>query len=252
MQLRVGVPQADGSVVYEQDTTKWGSVSRHGLLQAGIICPYCEHEAARKGEFAAIQETRFGQAIACRACNAVLLASPDDDVDPVKPGDQYNVDIYHTFAVTKQTRRIGQRLSSEMPRLGDWVVITTDRPVALEGTTSPEVNYFGNEGRVDKIHEGIFTVALNGNHGIGGAGSAPGSGIGGAWAAFARDEIRVMIVPVLRVGDEVMVMHGPHHKKIGAVASITQGRVAMDMKDGQRLSLPIERIEKIVADEQTI
>ncbi len=255
MNLRVSWQGLDGHAASEQDNTKWGSVSRHGLLQAGITCPYCGREAARTGEFNRIHTTRFGEAIVCIHCLAVLLASPDDDVDPVKPGAQYDETIYHTFAISGRQRTIGQKLSGATPVLGDWVVIVSKRLVVGGTRANPTAptNYFGTEGRVDSVLEdGRYTIALGGNHGIGGAGSAPESGLGGSWGTFDRDEIRVMVLPILRAGDRVRIMTGPGCGQTGSIAVAGSGSVELVTESGAPMKLPIERVEKIVADEQVV
>jgi len=241
------------------DTTKWGSVSRHGLLQAGIMCPYCGHAAARTGEFHLVHLTRFGEGVHCQACGAVLLASPDDDVDPVKPGTAYDPTIYHVFAKPAQRRRIGQRITGAVPQIGDWIVIRTERLVELtfqptNALALPPVNYFGVEGRVDRISpDGTYLIALSGNHGIGGAGSAPGSGIGGAWAEFSKDEIAVMVMPTFKAGDKVRIIQGDMTGQTGVLDRIKDGRAMLQGIAGySSFELPMERIEKVIEHELVV
>ncbi len=255
LRLRLVIPGENGSIRYEEDTTKWGSVSRHGLLQAGIKCPYCGHVAAQTGKFDLIHKTRFGEAVNCAACLAVLLASPDDDIDPVKPGQDYDPSIYHTFVRSTTARRIGQRLTKADPLKGDWIVIVTEQPVGTLSNPDVKTNFFGTEGRVDAIGpEGRYTVALGGNHGIGGAGSDIGQGLGGSWAVFDRDQIAVMVQPILRARDTVRITQGPRIGQSGIVQSVNGSNVVLtDVHDcAAPLELPLERVQKVVDNELVI
>ena len=116
--LQVLMPKEDGTYESAESEVQWASVSRHGLLQQGITCPLCGLLVARTGDFAQIHETRYGEAIHCGGCKTVLLASPDDDVDPIAPGSRYDEEIYHRFALTSPARPM-QRIRSKPPAPGD-------------------------------------------------------------------------------------------------------------------------------------
>jgi hypothetical protein len=222
---------------------RWFSVSRHGLSQQGIICPGCGTLAARTLQFHLIHATPVGEAVHCFGCTSVLLASPDDDVDPVAPGQRYDESVYHTFARAPElVGALGQRVSNEQVQVEDWVVIV-DRSSPL----------FGSEGRVvGDVGEDV-NVALSGNHGLGGAGSAPGTGIGGDFRVFKRSQVAVMILPTLRRGDPVRILRGPDAGKTGVAAEVTHDRIKV-LVDGSSATVQTipERVEKVVEHERFV
>jgi len=229
------------------------AVSRHGLLQQGIICPSCGALAVRPGDFEQVHRTRFGEAVHCQGCLAILLASPDDAIDPVSEAEPYNEEVYHTFARVGHTvRRVKQRTASRPAVVGDWIVFTTHAAHTIKENPQPPTPktqvLFGSEGRVDEVGTtGLLLIAVSGNHGIGGAGGAPMSGLGGAWIECEPCHVAVVADTVtLRVGDEVNVLRGPFAGTRGRVLAIDKGNVEVQSGSAPAFGVPIERIEKIV------
>lgn len=228
------------------------SVSRHGLMQQGITCPSCGQLAASTGRYDLIHQAIFGEVINCpfRKCGTVLLASPDDDVDPVKPGALYDENIYHTFARSANSRP-KQRVTSDAPVAGSWVVIVSDtKRLFVEAPTAAAQSFLGEEGRVEQVSEdGIATVAMSGNHGLGG--DANTQGLGGSHVLFPVADVAPMITPSLRVGDRVSILRGPDAGKCGTVAAIFRGKLTLAITPDQVIpDVPLERVEKLVLNER--
>lgn len=248
------IPKEDGSYESIDTGVRWASVSRHGLVQQGITCPLCERLAAPIGDFSRVSDTPYGEAVGCTVCKAVLLASPDDDVDPVNPLNPYDETIYHKFArPTKPAPRPLQRIRSIPPSPGDWIVIITRHPYS-PGAGHPPTDLFGTEGRVETVSGDTCVVAVSGNHGIGGAGGGVGSGLGGAWATISLKHVAVMVTPSLRVGDLVRIDSGDGAGLCGGITSIFKGKVEVetDTVPYRTVSTVIERVAKFHLDERTL
>lgn len=222
------LPPEDGEVV-------WAAVSRHGLVQGGITCPCCGGVAASKGEFEAIHETRMGEAVNCTACRAVLLASPDDDLDPVKPGQPYDGNTYHAFQRPPGWTPF-QRTIDEPVRQDSWIVITTSELLPVNGVPTC---LRGSEGRVMSICEGRATVALSGNSGF------AGSDLGALLVDVPIAGVSVMLMSSFRAGDMVEVTRGPEAGTTGTVVSYRKGHLHIVTDTGAALDLPIERLRLI-------
>lgn len=237
--------------------TAWLCVSRHGLMQGGICCPSCGSLVAQKGDFHAIQRTPLGEAVPCRACNALLLASPDDDIDPVTPKQSYDESIYHTFvrgdavAVAPPVRK--QRCLKRAPVVGDWVVIIAHEKTIVS-QNAPAQDLYGSEGRVTDISGSDAAVALSGNSGIGGTGE-----LGGTFVMMPLSAIAPMVLPTLRPSDSVRVLRGEYAGWRGVVRGFAQGTVQVDLMLNAigglvtptvTVDLPIERLEAEAGDER--
>lgn len=255
VRVRLRLPGEHGEVT-EQAKERWASVSRHGLVQHGITCPFCGHLAALAGRFELVHRTKFGDAVHCDQCKSILVASPDDDVDPVTPKKKYDEKIYHTFVrpagVNSQGR---QRITADIPKAGDWVVIISHIPAPSTASSTPIV-LFGTEGRVEDVDAEAQTarVALSGNHGLGGAGGGVGSGLGGNWATFPLAHIAPMIQPSIRVGDAVKILRGEHAGKEAQIMEMYRGKLTLltrDMLPGTISDVLIEHVEKFVTNERT-
>lgn len=220
-------------------------VSRHGLLERGITCPCCGALAARPGEFDKIAQTSWGEAILC-SCLRMLLAAPDDDVDPVKPGVRYDPAVYHRFARPKNLR-IRQRTLNRQPRVGDRVVVI-DYKMPIKGG---EQDLDGTEGQVEDIRMEptigtLVTVRLLGTDGMSGM---PGNLLP---VSIPLAYLRVMALPTLRKGDRVRILRGEGAGNEGDIKCLdmspsANALVVVATIDGQ-ISTTIERVEKIYPD----
>ncbi len=224
-------------------------VSRHGLLGQGVICPVCSATAAKAGEWQKICRTAWGEAVNCTSCHRMLMAAPDDDIDPVKPGEQYDESIYHKFARPNGFVKTRQRTVTDVPELGDRVLIedTTGgdgsflQGKALTGTEATVIADCGSEWR----------VALNANTGI------AGSDIGGTFANIPKSCAFKIADLALRPGDKVRILPRPKDKIEGEAVFDSydpqHGEVTVTFPDGTtRSELAVERAEKLIANERPI
>lgn len=242
-----GKPIADSAVALAY-------VSRHGLSGAGVSCPVCGAQAARPNQWRKVRQTKWGEAILC-SCGKVLLASPDDDIDPVKPGDKYDEALYHTFHKPAGWRPPMPRIRSKRPELGDWVYIVRGLVTVMTGgerKEGPTQDVAGAEGRITALlDEHTLEVALAGNSGFG------GSDLGGTYAKIPVENAFVMIPEAIRPGDLVSVNQGQHKGRTGTlIQSLLRDKLGMQVslaKSEQAaeltINLPIEHLELLIADE---
>lgn len=234
------VTNGDGEVLRDSLRSPLVFVSRHGLLVSGVSCPVCKSLAARVGEFHKIVPTKWGDAILC-SCRRMLLASPDDDIDPVKPGTRYDESIYHRFA-KPDGFRVRPQLLKRTPRADDWVYIL-DYKATVGGTL---IDLDAGEGRVQKVDGDMATVELAGNAGMG------GSGFGAQIAEIPLTNIRVLATPTLHKGDPVRIIRGDGVGREGTIRELDMSpgagaRTVVATKDGD-ITTVIERVEKIHND----
>lgn len=224
------------------DDARWYSVSRHGLVRQGIKCPSCGLLAAFEGRTDLIHETRLGEAVHCPGCKAILLASPDDDVDPVKPGEPYDRSVYHAFVRPAGKEATKQRVTSDPVQVGSTVVVVTKNPVMPinEGQT-PAVMY-GEEVRVERIcDDGVVVQAF-------------GNGLGGGMATMwliPLAGVAVMVQPSLRPGDRLKVNRGPCAGQVGTFVRSLKGKITIETDTGVSVEVIIEHVEKIITNERT-
>jgi hypothetical protein len=217
-------------------------VSRHGLQEHGVLCPACGQLAARPGEWDKVHPSdNHGEGIAC-ACGVMLFASPDDDLDPVKPGEKYDEAIYHRFVRHEAWKPARHRVAMRAVTLNDWVTIrgctTTvfNRPDDAQGVIH---NLDGGEARVERIEETRAFIALAGNSGIGGS-----RDLGGAWAWVPLSCIHPMALPSIAIDDRVRVLRGPLKGSEGVVEQMNKGVISLRTDDHKLISANVELIEK--------
>jgi len=190
-------------------------VSRHGLSVAGVSCPGCGELAAKPNQWRKVRHTKWGEAIQCR-CGKVLLASPDDDLDPVKPGQKYDETLYHQFHRPPNWRSPIPRLRAKVPVLGDWVYVVTGSYPTFVGESRerlPQQNLAGAEGRVNAfVSDDEVEIALGGTSAMGGVG-----GLGGAYAILPVANAFCTIPEAIRLGDLVTFTKGDHDGRTGTV-----------------------------------
>lgn len=249
VQVVVGV---DGTRIADT-ATALAYVSRHGLSRAGVFCPACGAQAAKPNQWRKVRQTKWGEAVQC-SCGKVLLASPDDDIDPVKPDSQYDEAIYHSFHKPPTWSPPLPRLRSKLPQVEDWVYIMQGLSMVLLGherTPGGMQDVRGCEGRVvERDALGVLLVALAGNTGLGGQ-----QGIGGAYAHVPEESAFVMITDAIRPGNLVRVVKGPHEGRTGVVIDLP-GRAQVALNLAPTSDLPairhqaiVEHIEVVVPDE---
>lgn len=232
------VVNGDGESLVDSVDSPLVYVSRHGLLASGVVCPLCKQVAARPGEYNKIVQTSWGEAVLC-SCRRMLLASPDDDVDPVTPGQRYDPEVYHRF-VKPEGYRVRPQVLKRTPRVDDWVYIS-DYKASVNG--QPEQDLDAGEGRVSAVDGQTATVELAGNAGIG------GSGFGAQVIKIPIAHLKVMATPTLRKGDPVRIVRGDGAGREGTIEQLdlspgAGARTVVKTPEGIIVTV-IERVEKI-------
>ncbi len=202
-------------------------VSRHGYHESGVTCPCCGQRAVRAADWSKVVKTSWGEAVFC-SCGRMLLASPDDDIDPVSPKTWYDPAIYHTFARPANWEKPRQRTLSRPPVANDWVVIFDHRIGSHDLT--------GAEGRVVDVVGPVITVALS--DGI------AGSSTGERHVELPIEKARVMLFDTLRREDRVTVLRGPDAGRVGIVQEFKSGMVDV-LIDGTVATIPVERLQPL-------
>ncbi len=175
----------------------------------------------------------------------MLFASPDDDLDPVKPGEKYDEKIYHRFARPEQWTAKRHRVVMRAVRVDDWVTIRGCKAPVVNNpnlTDGPVQNLDGGEARVEKLVGDQAFIALAGNVGIGGS-----RDLGGAWAWVPVTSIYPMALPSIIPGDEVRVLRGKYAPCEGVVTDSLKGIIHIVRNDGDVIQVTIESIEKTEA-----
>ncbi len=206
---------SEGALVY---------VSRHGLLGSGVTCPECGRLAARPASWDSIVQTSWGEAVLC-TCGRMLLASPDDDIDPVSPKAWYDPEIFHKFERAAVMEVPKRRTLSTTPVAGDWVVVD-------DGNSELD----GGEGRVISITGADAVISLS--EGI------SGSTCGEKHATVPLSTLRIVIFDTLRKGDTVRILRGPSEGSTGTVNAFKAGMINVQVGD-TTLQVAVERLEKI-------
>lgn len=222
-------------------------ISRHGLLQAGLTCPLCGQKAADPGEFQKIQMSSKGEYVPCLSCGTALLASPDDDVDPVTPDSTYDPAIYHVFRRSTVDASKYPRITDDEPQVENWVV--------LVGCEHEGRNLDGAEGRILRLFESedgcrMCEIALAGNTGIGGTRE-----IGADIVEVPLRHAFCMVQSSLRLLDPVKFIRGPHMGLLGTLIESRlreSGTVQVQVPDHGLITCPIEYIEKYYPRERLV
>ncbi len=231
-------------------------VSRHGLQERGVTCPDCSTLVVDPGDWNKVSMSPQGEVVHCLNCRKNLLASPDDDIDPVKPGEQYNEDVYHRFARPKGWAGVRPRTTTDPVRVTDRVLIEehSHTPDPVDGQEQSPVDLDGVMALVTGTDgEDKWRVALNADVGLGGAGE--GHGLGGAFVSVPKSKCFRIPDVSLRVGDTVQVKpkKGAGAPLKGKIKRCQRGLADVAIEDGDLLKdLPIERIHKILANERPI
>ncbi len=222
-------------------------VSRHGFLESGVTCPICSAVAARPGDWHKISYTKRGEGVNCTSCHHTLLASPDDDKDPVKPGESYDENIYHRFARPFDHGVVRQRTVTDPPGRGDRVLIEVD----ADGPYADAHKYDNQEANIIADEGELWRVALNGNEGIGG-----NADLGGTFASIPKACVFKCADMSLRLKDQVQVLKADGAVDYAGVLTAMKEGLATVAPAGSKTApvdrIPIERIQKIIANERPL
>lgn len=159
----------------------------------------------------------------------MLLASPDDDIDPVSPKKWYDPGVYHKFARPVGWQKPRQSTLSRPPVENEWVVV--------RDYTSGDHDLDGAEGRAVSVREQSVVVALS--DGI------AGSSTGERHVEVPLDRVHVMVFDSLRRGDPVSIIRGRDAGRVGIVQEFKSGSVEVLVANTDLLTVPVERLQKI-------
>lgn len=174
----------------------------------------------------------------CSPCKKILLACPDTDVDPIKPGEHYDESIYHRFARPEGWQPPRQKTINRPPVKDDWVTVQEKCLIESNGQLQ-DLN--GSEGRVVRVEGDEVLVALSGNSGVG------GSDMGAQIARVPLSKARVMLMSTLTVGSRVKVTRGEHRDCQGVVKEFKHGDCQVELVDPARtITIPVERLESVI------
>ena len=253
-------------------------VSRHGFQQRGVTCPRCDFLAARPdrvdpltktvllADWERVHKNQWGEYVACGKCGRMLYASPNDDEGDPKPGETTGRMAPEFFCFVRPAgwKAPRQRTTTDKPKIGSWVVIEDYTvPAVLEDeaidATRPVLKparcLNQDEGRVVSFNYSpqdaslgpvSAEIALGGNEGMAGA-----RDMGSNIVTVPLENIFVMVLPVLRTGDPVIMKIGPHEGKQGRVVWSERAIVAVRLDaDGLEFESPLLHVERLVANER--
>lgn len=215
-------------------------VSRHALCNEGIVCPRCGIRVAKPGQWNLIHEVErqadgsiWGEeGVCCTECNAFLLASPDDDIDPVKEGEPYDESVYHRFVRPSDWKPVAQKVFNKKPVDGDWVAVRPGIEMKIDGVM---MSMDKAEGRVRSIDGDIAKVELAG------------------FSGMSRTElvdidihlIRPMVFESFVPGCSVRIISGKHEGRTGTLKSFNLGTIEVKLDDTTIVRIPQERLERL-------
>lgn len=232
-------------------------VSRHGLEESGVICPKCGQQAVEPGDWTRlhvlekiernkdgdITESWLEEAVCCWGCGSFLMASPDDDIDPVVQGEPYDRDIYHKFVRPENWKPPRQQTYDRTPTESEWVVIDPG-VVALvtsaEAEEGQEQDLSNAEGRVMEIKDGQAKVKLGGM-------VLPGKE---QYVEVPLNKIKPMKFICFKRGSLVKVIRGEYRGLNGYVQSWRHGDLIIKLKGinqptQTQITIPQERVQLI-------
>lgn len=215
-------------------------VSRHALLQDdGIVCPRCNARVAARCQYNLIHEVErsadgsiwIEEAVCCTNCNAFLLASPDDEIDPVEEGKTYDESIYHRFARPEGWKPVAQRVFDRKPTVGEWVAVRPGIEMEIDGAMT---SMDKAEGRVRSVDGNTAKVELAGFSGMNRT----------EVVDMQIQSIRPMVFESYVPGCRVRIISGKYEGKEGTLKSFNLG--TMEVKIGEyTVKIPAERLERL-------
>jgi len=160
-----------------------------------------------------------------------LLASPDDDIDPIDPERPYDRNIYHRFHRPEGWRPPRQRVLDRQPRSGDWVVVWESYRAGGAGR-----DLFNAEGLVDRIDGADAHVKLAGFSGLHGP----------RVTTIPLDHLRVMVFESYRIGSDVRVTRGEYAGERGTVEDLEGADLHVRLLESRQcIRIPQERVHLI-------
>lgn len=174
------------------------------------------------------------EAVNCGACHKFLLASPDDEIDPLQPGELYDPNIYHKFVRPDGWEAPRQNVLNRPPRKEDWVVVwddftymKNDRPHQLKGA----------EGKVIQLDQDTANLLLAGFGGIEKNTSVP----------VPIKHLKVIQFDSFTIDSRVRIIRGKYRDCTGTVLSFQSGDITikMDTEPSIIATLPMEHLQRI-------
>lgn len=253
------LPTADAEqlVTAEEREATTLAVTRHGLQESGVRCPRCGSQAVEPGDWTQIHKRQrilrdgkgveldrwLEEGVSCTACGTFLLASPDDDIDPVVAGEPYDESIYHTFVRPEGWEPPTQRRLARAPREQEWIVVEPGTSVEVAGAQRDVSNA---EGRVVEVDGDRARVELAGFCGV----------KKDTFVWFDLDQIRPMVFDRLQIGTRVRLMrHSRYQGREGEISKLPSseeeaGTVGVTLDgDDIEVIVPIERVKQILEEQ---
>lgn len=213
------------------------------------MCPCCGALAAEPAAWHLVHSRRNRQgepiqeAVSCWDCGAFLMASPDDDKDPIRKGQPYDERIYHCFARPPGWTPPGPRLLTRAPREQDWVRI--DDGTEGEDDSGKRVQLNQAEGALKKLDPETQRALV-------------------AVSGFCADNCHLYWVPVqtcrpmlfvrFHIGDRVRIRRGEHQGRFAKI--LEQDRAIMRVElfatskaPAQIITINQERVDQLDPEE---
>ena len=207
-----------------------------------MICPRCKNQAVPSGDWDKVHviERRddsdggvwVEEAVCCTECGAFLLASPDDEIDPVREGEPYDQSVYHAFSKPPGWKAPGLRVFDREPEVGEWVAIRPHTQAVIEDA---ERVLNGCEGRVVSIADGKAKVEVNGFSGM----------MKSTLTELDLDRIKPVVFDTLVPECSILVISGPHKGEMGTYVMSNKGTAEVRLDTGKTVRVPVERLKRL-------
>jgi len=203
------------------------------VQESGIRCPRCSERALDPGDWAHIHSLQrpggvVEEAVCCWNCNAFLLASPDDDVDPVRSGESYDPRIYHRFVRPPGWTPPTQETLDRPPRPDDWIVVVKSHRLDKR-------DLLNAEGLVLEVTEHNVTFRPAGFCGLQRDRSE----------VVPIEKVRVMVFQTYRAGMRVRVTRGEHRGLEGRITDLRGANITVESNDGTTLTTIQEHVHRL-------
>lgn len=240
-------------VTLEQREKHCFPVSRHNLETQGITCPRCGEQAVEPGDWTKVHRIErnerttgriyYEEAVCCWNCDAFLLASPDDETDPIGPGAKYDLALYHSFDRPEGWEPPRQRIINRPVEVDDWVVVWEHYVEELDHIKR---DLFNAEGRVSAVKEvegeKVAECILAGYAGLDKT----------LRTDIPTKYLRPMQFDRFKVGNKVEVIRGEHRGLRGTIERMRGANMVIkeDLQGDsiQAIELPMERVKRLDHD----
>jgi hypothetical protein len=217
-------------------------VSRHGLEENGVTCPSCGILAVQPADWSKVARKRdkagkiIQEAVSCPGCSAFLMASPDDALDPIKPGEKYDETVYHCFVRPPDWTPPRQQYLNRPLAIGDWICLANLREIPLAKRTPDVLEVYrersDTEGTVVSIEGETTTIRMIG-------------GLGDCFAQTLHDFpthiLRPMRFETFRVGSHVKILYGEAAGSTGTVLALERGGYLVVQTGHMTITIHTER-----------